>query len=166
MVSSVFPFCPTSEISSLVPYSISHHFQTLHYCLSNSFFLRTFISISMLSLVPKPGELHSSGFQLLSVPRVKTHTGTHAFSVAVRTHWNSPSEHVKSSNSIVSFRHLPFQTRLSFLSFLAIWSFVDELCIVPRLWVCHPSTRCATELDSFQGYWLYRSFVIINYYYL
>jgi len=44
-VSSVFPFCPTSEISSLAPGSISHHFQSLHYCLSNSFFWRTFISI-------------------------------------------------------------------------------------------------------------------------
>ena len=44
-ISSVFPFCPTSEISSLAPCSISQHFQTLHYCLSNSFFWRTFISI-------------------------------------------------------------------------------------------------------------------------
>jgi len=44
-VSPVFPFCPTSEISSLAPCSISCHFQTLHYCLSNSFFRRTFISI-------------------------------------------------------------------------------------------------------------------------
>jgi len=26
-----FPFCPSSEISSLVPCSISHNFQTLHY---------------------------------------------------------------------------------------------------------------------------------------
>jgi len=44
-VSSVFPFCPTSEISPLAPCSISHHFQTLHYWLSNSFFWKTFISI-------------------------------------------------------------------------------------------------------------------------
>ena len=29
MVSSVFPFFPTSEVSSLAPCSISHHFQTL-----------------------------------------------------------------------------------------------------------------------------------------
>jgi len=60
---------------------------------------------SMLSLAPKPIELSSSGFHLLSVPRVKTHTGTRAFSVAVATLWNSLSEHVKSSNTTVSFRH-------------------------------------------------------------
>jgi len=53
----------------------------------------------------KPRELRSSGFHVLSVPRVKTHTGTRAFSVAVPTLWNSLSEHVKSSNSMVSFHH-------------------------------------------------------------
>jgi len=36
---------------------------------------------SMLSLKPKPRELRSSGFHLFSVPGVKTHTGTRAFSV-------------------------------------------------------------------------------------
>jgi len=51
---------------------------------------------SMLSLAFKPTELYSSGFHLLSVPRVKTHVGTHAFSVAVPTLWKSLSEHVKS----------------------------------------------------------------------
>jgi len=55
---------------------------------------------SILSLAPKSRELH-----LLSIPRVKTHTGTLAFSVAVPTLWNSLSEHVKSSNSMVSFHH-------------------------------------------------------------
>jgi len=60
---------------------------------------------SMLSLAPKPKELRSSGFHLLSVPRVKTHAGVRTFSVAVPTLWNSLSEHIKSSNSIVSFRH-------------------------------------------------------------
>ena len=59
----------------------------------------------MLSLAPKPRELHSSGFHLSSVPRVTTLAGTHAFSVAVPTLWNSLSEHVKSSNKIVSFCH-------------------------------------------------------------
>jgi len=59
----------------------------------------------MLSLLRQPRELRSSGFHLLSVPRVKTHGGKHAFSVAVPTIWNSLSEHVKSSNNIVSFRH-------------------------------------------------------------
>jgi len=48
--------------------------------------------------------LRSSDFHLLSVPGVKTHAGTRAFSVAVPTVWNSLSEHIKSSNSIVSFR--------------------------------------------------------------
>jgi len=60
---------------------------------------------SMLSLAPKPRELHSSGFHLLSISRVKTHTGTHDFSVVVPTLRNSLPEHVKSSNSTVSFRH-------------------------------------------------------------
>ena len=59
----------------------------------------------MLYLAPKPRELGSSGFHLLSVPRVKTNVETRAFSVAVLTLWNSLSEHVKSSNSIVTFRH-------------------------------------------------------------
>jgi len=60
---------------------------------------------SMLSLLPKPRELHSSGFHLLSVLRVKTCAGTHAFSVAVPVRLNSLPEHVKSSNSMVSFCH-------------------------------------------------------------
>jgi len=60
---------------------------------------------SMLSLAPKARELCSSGFQLLSVPRVKTHAGTSAFSVAVPTLWNSLAEHAESSNRIVSFGH-------------------------------------------------------------
>jgi len=35
--------------------------------------------------------------------------------------------------------------------------------LVPALWVClNPCTRCATELDSFRGYWHNRSFVIIK----
>ena len=58
---------------------------------------------STLSLAPKSRELHSSGFHL-SVPRIKTDTDSHAFSVSVPTLWNSLSEHVKPSNSIVSFR--------------------------------------------------------------
>ena len=60
---------------------------------------------SMLSLTPKPKELSSSGFHLLSVSRVKSHAGTPSFSIAVPTLWNLLTEHVKSSNSIVSFRH-------------------------------------------------------------
>jgi len=36
---------------------------------------------SILSLTPKPREPRSFGFYLLSVPRVKTHAGTRAFSV-------------------------------------------------------------------------------------
>ena len=38
---------------------------------------------TILSAAPKPRQLGSSRFHLLSVPRVKTHTGTCAFSVAV-----------------------------------------------------------------------------------
>ena len=68
---------------------------------------------SMLSLSPKPRELRSSSFHLLSVPRVKTHAGTHAFSVAVPTLWNSLSEHVKSSNRIISF-YYHFKTNYLF----------------------------------------------------
>ena len=59
----------------------------------------------MLSLAPKPKKLHSSGFHLFSVSRVKIHVGTGVFSVAVLTLWNLFPEHVKSSNSIVFFRH-------------------------------------------------------------
>ena len=59
----------------------------------------------MLSLAHKPRELRLSGFHLLSVPRVKTGAGTHAFSVGVPTFWNSLSEHFKSSNTILLLRH-------------------------------------------------------------
>ena len=61
---------PTSKSSSLAPCSIL-------------LFRRTSCLFSMLSLSPKPRELRLSGFHLLSVPRVKTHAGTYAFSVAV-----------------------------------------------------------------------------------
>jgi len=36
--------------------------------------------LSILSLAPKPRGFHSTGFHLLSVPRVKTYTGTLFFS--------------------------------------------------------------------------------------
>jgi len=42
---------------------------------------------SVHSLPPKPRELRSSGFHLFSVLRIKTHTGTRAFSVAIPTLW-------------------------------------------------------------------------------
>jgi len=50
---------------------------------------------STLSLALKPRKLRSSVFHMLSVPSVKTHARTHAFSVAVPTLWNSLSEHLK-----------------------------------------------------------------------
>ena len=76
------------RFSYSAPRSSSHRFQTLHYCLSNSFFWRIFISIFhvffstqteklVLGLVP---------FQLLFL-----FFGIHSLN--------------KSSNSIVSFRH-------------------------------------------------------------
>ena len=85
----------------------------------------------------KPRELRSSGFYLLSVPRIKTHAGTRAFSVAVPTLWNSLSEHyvIKQHSLLPSpSDNSSFQTCLSLLSFLSfncIRSFVDEFCIVP-----------------------------------
>jgi len=63
-----------------------------------------------------------------------------AFSVAVPTLWNSLSEHVKSSNSIVSFHH-HLKIHLFRLTYPS--------------WVSFPSN------DSFLGYWCNRSFVII-----
>ena len=60
---------------------------------------------SVLSPVPKPRVLRSSDFHLFSVPRIKTHAETRAFSVTVPTLWNSLPGHDKTSNSIVSFRH-------------------------------------------------------------
>jgi len=59
----------------------------------------------MLFLALKTRGLSSSGFHLLSVPRVKTYAGTGAFSVAIPTLWSSLFKHVKSSNSVVSFHH-------------------------------------------------------------
>jgi hypothetical protein len=58
----------------------------------------------MLPLASKPRNLSSSCFHL-NVPMVKTIAGTRAISVAIPTLWNSLSEHIKSSTSIVSFRH-------------------------------------------------------------
>ena len=61
---------------------------------------------SILSLTSKSRELRSSGFQLLSIPRVKTHAVTSVvFPVAFPTLCNSLPENVKSSNNIVSFGH-------------------------------------------------------------
>jgi len=71
-------YCPTSEISSLAPCSIAHHFKTLRYCVSTSSGEPSHL-VSMLSLAPKPRDMRSSGFHLLSVPRVKIHAGTLAF---------------------------------------------------------------------------------------
>ena len=68
------------------------------------FLLRTFTSIFHAFFITKPRQQRSSGFHL-SIPRVKTHAGTCAFSVAVPTLWNSLPEHFKSSNSLISFRH-------------------------------------------------------------
>ena len=64
----------------------------------------------MLSLSPKPRELRSFGFRLLSIPRVKAHTGTRAFSVAVPTLWNSLSEFIIFPSP---FENSPFQTSFS-----------------------------------------------------
>jgi len=41
---------------------------------------------SMLSLAPNPTEFHSSGFHILSVPRVKTHAGTQLLSLLFGIH--------------------------------------------------------------------------------
>ena len=72
------------------PCSISHH-------------LRTFISIFHAFFSTQAQITPFMWFSL--IVWVKLYAGTRAFSVAVPTLWNSLSEHVKSSNSIVSFRH-------------------------------------------------------------
>jgi len=124
-VSSVLPCYPTSEISPLALCSISQHFQILHYCLSNCFFWRTFISIFHVSLAPKPKGLRSSGFHLLSVPRIKPHAGTRVFSIPATTLRNSLSEHVRSQNSTVSFRHhlKTYLFRLAYPSYVSLLSY-------------------------------------------
>jgi len=132
MFSSVFLFCPTPEISPLAPCSISHHFQTMHYCLLNSFFWRTFRSIFYAFV--------STQAQLLPAPRIKIRAGTRAFSVSVPTLWNSLSEYPS------PFENSLFHTCLSFLSFHCIRSCVDVL---------------GASLSSIRGYWRNRSFVII-----
>jgi len=106
----------------------------------------------MLSLSLKLRELRSSGFHLLSVPRVKPHAGTRPLSVAVPTLWNSLSERVTSSNSIDSFRyHLKTHFVRLLPTFLFHLIIVDEFCIVHGLWVC-PNLVLggATQLDSFR----------------
>jgi hypothetical protein len=59
----------------------------------------------MFSLAPKPRDLRSYFFHLLSNSRVKTYVGTRAFSVAASTLWNSLLDPVMPSNSIVSIHH-------------------------------------------------------------
>ena len=68
------PFYPISEISSLAPCSISHHFQTLHYCLSNSFFWRTstFIFHALFSTQSQRPPSNS-------IVRFRDHLKTHLF---------------------------------------------------------------------------------------
>ena len=87
----------------------------------------------MLSLVPKPREPH---FHLLSVLRVKTHAGTHTFSVVVPTLWNSHSLTML-TNQIAYFFPSPFESSpfqtcfslLGFRNFHCIQSFVNEFFI-------------------------------------
>jgi len=95
---------------------------------------------SMLSLTPKPREFRSSVFFTSVCSQGKIQAGTRVIFSCRAYFWNSLPEHVKSSNSIVSFRHHlkthHFQSSLSllcFLSFHSIRLFVDEICIVPRL---------------------------------
>ena len=56
---------------------------------------------SMFTPARQPRQLRSSGSNLLSVPRVKTNSGTRAFSVAAPTLWNSLPVSVKSAGNIV-----------------------------------------------------------------
>jgi len=93
------------------------------------FFWRTVIYIVHAFFCTQLRELHSSGFHLMSVPSIQTQTGTHAFSVVVPTLWNSLSEHVKSSSSIVSFSHR-LKTHLILHKFPGLLIIVDELCIL------------------------------------
>ena len=108
---------------------------------------------SMLPLAPKPRELRSSGFHLLSVPRVKTDAGTRPFSIVVPTVWNSLCEYVKSSNSIVSFCHhlkthpfrLAYPSQLSTTSDQLLMNFA--LYLKYGLRVC-PTSRLGPPLSS------------------
>jgi len=99
-------------------------------------------------------EFSSSGFHLLSVPSVKTHAGTRAF-----------SEHVKSSNSIVYFRH---QLKIHLSDLIILLRFPLHLIICWRTLHCTwamsspiPCSGSASELYSFRGYLHNRGFVII-----
>jgi len=60
----------------------------------------------MISLAPKPRVLRLSGFHLLSVPRVKIHADTRAFSVAIPTLWNPLPEHLKTPLFRLAYRPL------------------------------------------------------------
>ena len=79
-----------------------------------------------------PRELSSFGFYLLSLPKVISHGGVIGdFSIADPTLMNSLTEHVTSSNSIVSFS--PFENNPSYVFTTAQllltnseWSFYHE----------------------------------------
>ena len=93
---------------------------------------------SMLSLAPKPRELRASGFHLLSVPRVKTHVVTRAFqlqSLLFRNRsLNKLTLQIAWFLSFVIWKHT-FSDSLILPNFPFHLSIVDELFIVPRLWV-------------------------------
>ena len=76
---------------------------------------------SMLTPARNSRELRSTSSYPLYIPRVKTKSGTRAFSVAAPTLWNSLPVSVKSEGNIVSFsRRLMLPILLSFLELPSI----------------------------------------------
>ena len=132
MLVSVFPFCPTSEISSLTPCSISHHFKTLHYCLSNSFFWTTFLSIFHVffsTLVQRTPFVWFSP------------TFSHELKLMLGLVLCQLLSLLFGSHKIVLFlsftiSKLTFSDSLILPKFLFHLNIVDQLCSIPGLRVC------------------------------
>ena len=81
---------------------------------------------SMLSIPPKPRELRSSAFHLLSIPRVKTRTGTRAFSVFGMHSMSMLSHQIALLISVTIWK-------LTFSDSLMLPKFIFHLIIVDQL---------------------------------
>jgi len=114
---------------------------------------------SMLSLAPKPGELHLSGFTCFLFPRLKLMLfqllslffGTHSLnmlSILIAYY-----EYLSITIWKLTFSHLVIPPKIPLHPIICWW--IMHCILTMRL--PNPCTRFSTDLDSFWGYGRYRS---------
>ena len=141
----------------MAPCSISHQFQTMYYFLSNSFFQRIYVYIFRAFFRTQAenapficlfftcclfSRLELVLFQLLSLL-----FGIHSLSML--------SYQIAQFLSVVIW-YLTFSDSLILLEFPRHLITVDELCIVPGLWVCPTPVPGAPLISFFQILALYK----------